>query len=261
MTRRLIRHRSGVLGEDPAGGGEVAMDLSGVANCWATAASAGRHMALAVFACAVASAAWPPAREYSVSTDGGSAALSLGGTRVVAQATWDATRYVGSCPAPALNANSPVVRYLPAGVVAEYALDGPAMRLTAPWTAVVAATGVSWVTALLVGSLFPVAAGHLWDGSSGTAATCVPGSQRNVRPPRVRQRAPSQGTAKPRDVLRTCVWALRYAAGAAALGGCWFCVYSVPREVGGALYTEGQLLHVAGAALGVYLATVLITFD
>ena len=239
------------------------MELSAVTHFWTAATTAGRHVTLAVFACAVASAAWPPTREYSVSTDGGHAALFLGGTRVVARASWDAEQPAGPGPAaPVLGADSPMVRYLPAGVVAEYALGGPArMSLSAPWTAVVAATGVSWVTVLLAGSLFPVAAGRLWAGRPLTAAAGVVGPRRNARPERVRQRAPTQGTAKPRDVVRSFVWVLRYAAGAAALGGCWFCVYSLPRESAGALYTEAQALHVAGAALGVYLATALITFD
>jgi hypothetical protein len=236
------------------------MELSGVTNFW----TAGRHVTLAVFACAVASAAWPPARGYSVSTDGGHAALFLGGSRVVAHARWDAGRVDGPGPAAsAFGGDSPVVRYLPAGVVAEYALGGPArMSISAPWAAVVAATGVSWVTVLLAGSLFPVAAGHLWAGRPLTAAAGVAGCRQNARPERLRRpRDPSQGMAKPRDVVRSFVWVLRYAAGAAALGGCWFCVYALPREAAGALYTEAQALHVAGAALGVYLATVLITFD
>ena len=57
------------------------------------------------------------------------------------------------------------------------------------------------------------------------------------------------------------VWALRWAAGTACVAGTWFCVYTLPGGPAGMPYTDAHVLHVAGAALGVLMATIFIAFD
>ena len=216
----------------------------------ATAAAAiGRHLALLVFCCTVAVAAWPPARAYSCSAGGERLTVWINGCFIVAEAE------AGTAPARPishpLRPQAPAT-FLPAGVVIEHPMGrAAAVRLTVPMALAVAATGLPWLAVLLIrggglaagcpaGESAAVTGGALWDALAGTL------------PVQARQGRPSQ---------RGRLWTLRFALGAAALAAAWWCVYAMPRDSAGAAFSEAQALHVAAASWGVALATMLIAFD
>jgi hypothetical protein len=205
---------------------------------------AARHLALLVFGCSVAVAAWPPAGTYSGSAGGRRLAVRFDARHVVAEAFDGSTLHDAGALLrdTAITGPTSSFSFFPAGLVVQR-LSGTAasVRVTAPIALAVATAGVAWLAMLLIGGGGLTA--PRWVSEGRTSARFM------VTLPMRRRRSLSW------------VWRLRYAAGAAAVVAVWWCVYAMPRDVCGGLYSETQALHVAGASFGVALATILITFD
>jgi len=213
---------------------------AGASGLWAYAA---RHAALLAFGCCIALAAWPPAARLSWSGGGRFFAIAFGPGRVVAE--------IGDGAAGLLDRVPGALRHLPGGVVLEH-LSGRAsrLRLSVPTTVNLAATGLLWITLILVSTRRRPAP----DGRATGKA------EEGVTP------SPDGGTGAAHIGAgvydsRQWLWAVRYAAGTAVLAGAFISVYTLPRVTGGAIFTEAQALHACAAALGVCVATMLITFD
>jgi len=201
-----------------------------------------RHLALLVFGCCVAAAAWPPAGRYAWSAAGRHVSLSFGDRCAVAEAMAEGAGATEGTRTPRAGARGPLpaASFLPAGVVLERPAGGASsVRLTVPAPVSIGVTGLAWLAVLLLrgGGLATVGA-----GGAGGAGGAVDAAQSLL-------------------LALDWRWALRYAAGAGAVAGTWWCVYAMPRDGGGWIYNETQALHIAGAAFGVALATMLITFD
>jgi hypothetical protein len=207
---------------------------------------------LIVFCCAVALAAWQPTAAYSHAFGETNLTLSLRDHIIVAEAT-DAVIKATAPAAPPFRSNvrqaNPQLHptFLPAGIVWERGASSLlSTRLTVPMAVSVAAAGMLWLAVLLI-----------------QGGGLVPGGHKRSGPLTTTTSAPS--AIKVRTVARgrriSFVWAMRYSTGAAVIVAVWWCVYTMPRDAGGGLWSEAQALHVAAASYGVALATILITFD
>ena len=201
--------------------------------------TAARHLALLLFASAVAVAAWPRGTEMSWLARGRLLSFSLDAHRLVAAATEVAMSGAAhNVPAPP--------HFLPAGVVVERSNAGAGLlRVTMPKSVAVTVPGLLWL------ALLPL---------------CIPRNRGQL--PRQRPSDARESRTRVRSALACelshrvgTVWAMRWAGGATAVAAAMACVYTLPRDAAVMPYTEAQVLHVAGAAVAVCLATMLIAFD
>ena len=201
-----------------------------------------RHLAVLLFGCSVALAAWPPASRLVRSAGGGHVAMGFDGDRLVAEAgEGEAGRFT-----PAYDS----LRHFPGGVVVARATGGAThLRVSMPVAVNVAAAGFAWVLLLLSGARNR----QPRDGSTGAAGASVGAA--------LVKRRSSAASQPPIFHAASFVWWSRYAAGAALLVGAFYCVYAMPRSTDGSLFTDVQALHVCAASFSVYVATMLITFD
>jgi hypothetical protein len=179
-------------------------------------------LALLVFGCCVALAAWPPASRLLCSGAGGHVAVRFDRTRLVAEA--------GEGKPGTFSPAFGATRHLPTGVVVERATGhAQRFRVTVPMAVNVAAAGLLWLAVVI-------------SGARARLASKVTG-----------------GGAVHRPTL--WLWRLRYAAGTVLLCGAFYSVYSMPRSFDGGIFTDVQALHVCAASFSIYVATMLITFD
>ena len=199
-----------------------------------------RHLALLAFGITIAVAAWPPATDFSWVAGGRSFSANFTVSRMVAEVKAGTPN----------GARSVVRRFLPAGIVLDHPERGASfLRLSVPSSVGVGVIGVLWVALLVV-------AGPRQTSDDGIRGTGVGGA--GARPRGGRALAVFTGELGRRVGY---LWALRWTAGAACVAGAWLCVYTLPSGVAGTPYTDAQALHVTGAALSVFLSTILIAFD
>ena len=195
--------------------------------------AAARHLAAFVFGAAVVVSAFPPADQLSADLGARAITVSFDTRRLVATSTARAAGEGATAP----NCHPVTLRFLPAGVVVEHAEGDAAsyLRVDLPAAVIVGATGLAWLGLL-------IASGRLEGSPRAMGARPV-------------------GRPRKASLLQSWVWGARYALGGAVVAAAWLCVYTLPRDAGGDLFTEWQALHVAGASFGVCVATMLIAFD
>jgi hypothetical protein len=210
-----------------------------------------QHVALLAFGCTIAVAAWQPLWAGSCALAGRSVSVKLDQRHIVAQikeVPRDESESGAIKLSPAHRARS-VTYFLPAGIVLDHLESSANVRLSVPFAASAGVTGVAWLCLLLGSTRRPRrGAPRLAEGGGGAAS---------LR--RSRRSSPVFAAELARRV--GYVWAVRWAAGAGSVIATWFCVYTLPRVAAGMPYTDTQALHVAGAAVGVFMSTVLIAFD
>jgi hypothetical protein len=200
-----------------------------------------RHLALMAFGLTIALAAWPPANGFSWGAGGRSILAGVSDGRMVTEVT------EGAAGAE----KSAVRRFLPAGIVLDHPERGAAyFRLSVPSSVSVGLIGVLWL-ALLVAAGPPALSRDEWLPRDRVGGGDIRGRSQRASAVFAGELARRVGY----------VWTLRWAAGAACVAGAWFCVYTLPMGAAGMPYSDAQALHVAGAALGVFMSTVLIAFD